>query len=858
MAADPSNFRPVQVLLNTKQFIDLAEPREFGGGTRDFFAGNDRGFVEHKKKFSRWLQNSRVALEQRRMEIGFLRVQMDDAALGKTYRPINRLFTKRNGFPLVGAGALGEMIFQASPQSLARLDELVEARAEEATKFVENKDTGVLEPKISVYRSEVGAVSGIELHDAADRVSFTGEEAVAWLSQDGVIGGYIIELFKPHAIGDQDVFAPQIDLLTATLARLDCGIVVAPFGSRAPDSRYGERSFAISARLTEDRSIKSIELPSYQNEQGDRGGTPITRRPAATITPLLDAGTHQAFLNALAEQSLVRSVELPPLVEAAPAGQPHDLLPPVIPMPAAPGDLPVVGIIDGGVAKLPELAVWCAGEAELVPAEHRDENHGTFIAGLIVAGTSLNPAMRGLLEEEGCRYFDLDIFPRRDLRSQYFGGDADYFFDLLEEKIKAAKRECNVRIFNLSFGLKSAGSRFGYSVVADRLDRLARTNDVIFVVSAGNLSQLESRQPWSAKAEEAIAMLAATAGGNQQIVSPAEQLLGLTIGAVNPPGIRGHEGHLPTTYTRRGPGVGGSRKPDLAHYGGAQSGTTSGNRTGLTSLSPQGNSVESCGTSFAAPNAAKTLAILDHQLAHSQPREVMLAMPIHRAIRGNALSHSSLRHIAREFVGFGIPPQSSVILADSEASITLIFSETLHRRRVLEFPFSWPASLVADDGRCTGRADVTLVFTPPIDAAYKDEALRVLLDAHLYQETIDPETGETGWESQLVQDGSGVPQGANKTEKYMLRAGLKWSPIKRYFVNMPKGRGNSSNWKLTLNSLTRAGADYPAEGVPFAVIMTLSDPKGGRPIHDSIRNSLQARGVNLADITVAHRVRTQG
>jgi hypothetical protein len=128
----------------------------------------------------------------------------------------------------------------------------------------------------------------------------------------------------------------------------------------------------------------------------------------------------------------------------------------------------------------------------------------------------------------------------------------------------------------------------------------------------------------------------------------------------------------------------------------------------------------------------------------------------------------------------------------------------------------------------------------------------------LYQEAIEPETGETVWESQLIQDGSGVPQGANTTEKYMLRAGLKWSPIKRYSVNMPKGRGNSSNWKLTLGSLTRAGASYPSVGVPFAVIMTLSDPKGGQPIHDAIRNSLQARGVNLADITIAHRVRTPG
>jgi hypothetical protein len=107
----------------------------------------------------------------------------------------------------------------------------------------------------------------------------------------------------------------------------------------------------------------------------------------------------------------------------------------------------------------------------------------------------------------------------------------------------------------------------------------------------------------------------------------------------------------------------------------------------------------------------------------------------------------------------------------------------------------------------------------------------------------------------LTQDGAGVPQGMIKTERYLLMTGLKWSPIKRYGTNIPQGRGKSSNWKLCLDSLTRAGARYPAEGVPFALIMTISDPKENTPIHDAVRNNLQAQGLTIADITVAHRVR---
>ncbi len=852
-----SQHRPVQVLLDTKRFIDRATPRDFNGGAKDFFEGNDVGFEAHKLKFRKWLQNSRRALESRGAKLGFIHVQMRDAALGKSYRPLGSLFTKRNGFAQVGAGSIGEMIFQASPDSLGVLDALVESRAELTVKVVPNKETGEPERKVSKFRSEVGAVSSIELHDATDRVPFSAEESVAWLSQEGVIGGYIVELFNPSSALDPEAVEEEIHNLVAALDAVSKNIVVKPFGHKSQGVLFGERTLALSARVVTGENGRIVRIPAFL-----RGGVPQISEPElpeiAFAEQSLDISQHQNLLNVLAEQSLVRGVELPPLVESAPATTAHDLFPPAVPKPVEPERIAVLGIVDGGVAKLPELVAWCAGESTFVPDVDRDESHATFIAGLVAAGAALNPNLAGLLEGSGCRYYDLDLFPRKDLRQKYFGGDIDYFFDVLEEKIKVAKGDCGVRIFNLSMCMRSPGTQLGYSVIADRLDRLARANDVIFVVSAGNLKDSEARPPWSSKAAQTISMLAGSGGGNQQIVPPAEHLLGLTVGAVNPPGVRGHEPHMPTNYTRRGPGVGGSRKPDLAHYGGAHMAAVSGNRTGLLSLDPNGGGVENCGTSFASPVAAASLAVVDHRLEHAQPREVLLALPIHRAERGKALSHASLRHISREFVGFGIPPHSDLMLADSQSSITLVFSEVLHGRQVLEFPFAWPASLVGHGGSCRGEVEVTLAFTPPIDQSYKDEALRVLLDAHLYQEEIDAESRDVNWVSRLTQDGAGIPQGASTTEKYLLRAGLKWSPIKRYVVRMPNGRGSSSNWKLTLDSLARAGAKFPLQGVGFAILMTLSDPRGQQPVHDEVRNSLQARGVNIADISIAHRIRSRG
>jgi hypothetical protein len=112
--------------------------------------------------------------------------------------------------------------------------------------------------------------------------------------------------------------------------------------------------------------------------------------------------------------------------------------------------------------------------------------------------------------------------------------------------------------------------------------------------------------------------------------------------------------------------------------------------------------------------------------------------------------------------------------------------------------------------------------------------------------------------ARLDQDGCGVPQGMSKTEQYPLKTGLKWSPIKKYGANMPKGRGTSSNWKLALTSQLRAGATFLTEGVPFSMIMTISDPRGLAAIHDAMRNALQAQGHAIADILVAHRIRQRG
>ena len=143
-------------------------------------------------------------------------------------------------------------------------------------------------------------------------------------------------------------------------------------------------------------------------------------------------------------------------------------------------------------------------------------------------------------------------------------------------------------------------------------------------------------------------------------------------------------------------------------------------------------------------------------------------------------------------------------------------------------------------GKCRGEVDLTLVFTPPIDPQFDAECLRIQLEAYLHQIETDPDTGEDDAQSRLNRYDSELPAGLDYTETYLLKTGLKWTPVKRYHLAMPRGRGTSSNWRLALRSSIRAGDAFPASGVPFTIVMTISDLEQTAPVYDEVRNEMGA------------------
>ncbi len=96
--------------------------------------------------------------------------------------------------------------------------------------------------------------------------------------------------------------------------------------------------------------------------------------------------------------------------------------------------------------------------------------------------------------------------------------------------------------------------------------------------------------------------------------------------------------------------------------------------------------------------------------------------------------------------------------------------------------------------------------------------------------------------------GLGVP------EKALIDHGLKWWLSKQYESNFNE-KGVFSTWRVEVTSLLRAEARFPTEGVPFALLLTIEDPEGIRPIFQEMRQALQASKANARDIRTAIRLR---
>ncbi len=794
---------PLQIVLNTKDYQQIPF-RTGGGGVKDFFQGRDEQFAEHRSRLlmvidqigSRINRPGGPALE-------YVHVVLNEKAWAKTKRPTEKVFPSTK-IPLVGGSNLGEMIFELEPETLEVVRGSVSA-AEIEVQLVPDKKTNELKPNPSRARSEVGAIESIHVHHAADRRNFSAQDAVEWLANPRTGGMYLVECF--------------IDPRSSTT-----------------EAERRSRARAITAFNTLKVQLEQSKLPITIKDTEDQWQS---IRFLFVRVNSDDVLIHENLLRFLDEYTIVRRVSLPPVLEIEQTISHSEEGAAMLPSPNEPSNYPVLGIVDTGVVSHLPLEPWCAGRTDLLEGMIQDRSHGTFIAGLSVAAQELNS--HAVFGEVPCKFFDLGLHPMlEDVYEDYYPFGFMDFLEQLNVEIPAAK-DAGVRIFNMSLSVQQQVADDDYGEYATLIDEIADRHNVVFVLPTGNLSGPICRPVWPDEPSQVAQMLAGYRhAGQDRLFQPAESVRSISVGALEVPDSENR--FRPSVYTRRGPSIALGVKPDVAHVGGRD-----GHKPDLASINTAGQTVYGCGTSYAAPFVAKTMAVLDHLIEGDVERETLSGLLIHHATMPAPLQDPQAEKYAVDFVGHGMPSQALEMLTTSDHSITLAFIGNLEASHELEFPFTWPASMVSQHGSCRGRARLTLTYRAPTNRQFGAEYVRVNMNAYLRQEYINKSTGSTSWKGRLKSEGKIY-------ERHLIENGHKWWPIKRFNKTFPRGVGNSSQWVLVVDSLSRTNTVFPESGIPFSAILTIEDPNEKEPIFNELRQTLLSSGAQISDIRTAQKI----
>jgi hypothetical protein len=833
---------PIQVVLNAESFVGDWKRQGGGGEYTDFFKGQDEDFVEHQHQVLAQMIGAKQLLERPdHPGVGFLKVSVRREALAKSHRPVKALF-RPDRVVTYGAAAPGELVFAVTAEALSEIaDEAASAEAE--TRYKEKKDKAKPDkpPKVvanpSRPRSEVGAIDRISLWSATDRRRFSVDQAIDWLADPRTGGHYLVELFEvPPQQG-------AWDLLTAAQRRL-----FNTFQDLIASCGRGVR--AIRVALTDvQRPLLAVWLLNT-DEQATVLWEPTRAKAFADSIDLLDFDRlrHQELLRLLDSHPLVKRIHLPPIVERQQVSSNVGAASTSWPVSTYDGNInyPRVAVVDGGLASC--LDDWVVDRWPVVSPADESLDHGTFIGGLLVGARSIN-GEEVFAEADGCELVDVKLLPNENdpqAFSRYYGLNGPLgFFQELNDAVGVLRQRSGVRIFNLSANFETMAEPSRYNPLTAELDSIADAHDAIFVVSAGNADGADSRVEWPGDPVAAMATLASST--RDRVCSPAESVRNVSVGALNPPQMTHVIPHAPAAYSRRGPGLTCGLKPDFAHIGGSASKCATHGH-GLWSIDPAGKIYSSAGTSYAAPLVAKTLAALANSIEGHVSRETLIALLVHHSHLPHPLANPAFGRVARDLVGFGIPMSSDQIISGADHQITMVFAARLKKGRRLEFGFAWPPSLTGPGGKCRGYAQITLVASSPLDPRAEGELVRVDLQAHMKQEGKSGAHLTCGWLPSKPADKEHL------REVRLISEAMKWSPVKIYQWKAPDGQGTSTNWRLTIDHLSRDEDSMPDEGIPFTAIVTIADIEQTAPVFSEMRQALQAQGAQLEQIQTAARV----
>jgi serine protease AprX len=489
----------------------------------------------------------------------------------------------------------------------------------------------------------------------------------------------------------------------------------------------------------------------------------------------------------------------------------------------------VLGIIDTGTnPNDPILAPWTVARHPYVPSGYENYDHGSFVAGLAVHARRLNHN-DSRFPGTAVKFVDVSALPRGGTISE------TELLDIIREVLP---KHPEVRVWNLSLAKDDDICKDrGFSDLAIALDQIQDQFNVTFVFAAGNYRTRPLRG-WPPE----------DLGEADRICSPADSVRGLAVGSVAhlmQPTSRVKVEH-PSPFTRRGPGPTFIPKPELVHYGGNCDAAANYQQTGILSFNGNGFIAEDVGTSFSAPLVASTMASVFDAIATPITANLAKALMIHAAVLN---STSTLSALDLRYRGFGIPADISSLLTCEPWAATMIFEPDLISGiefEKLQFPI--PACL-RENGSVRGEFVMTLAYDPPLDPNFGAEYCRTNVEVSLgtYEKN-----SKGKWEHRGMIPPE--PKDISKLyEKHLVEHGFKWSPVKVYRRQIPRGI-SGEDWRLKVSVHYRSGfVNQMLQGI--ALIVTMRDPQKKAPVYDQVVTTMNRIGWKTIDLQIQERIR---
>lgn len=821
---------PVQLVMNPSEFLTDDEKPRPHGNYRDYYQGRDSEFIAHKEYFTRQLDMfESVQNENPYTRIAYAKVKLEKKAIAKSNHPTEKLITERNGCKVMGGMKRDEMLVRFSPDSVRKIKRTA-MKAEDDTRLEDDASRpGRKIAKPTRYRSELGAIKDVMPLTPEDKCLFTAEDVARHVREYGQ--GYIyVELFETPL--NSDLFEDEMCANKQEAQRMFDTFLEGlkqVTGVRAYHSEMSTAATSLVVYMTDEKNAV-VQL----NEGIVTSGAQVQKASA-------NPEDYGRLLDFLTSHPVVKRVTMSPIVQGVPkpSFRYNKTQRAVISKPEDLGRYPLVGIADTGIADI--LNDWVEGRVDNINPRYKDASHGTFIGGLYITGGALNSFIK---ERDGNRLVEICVLPEENSFYKVYPKGMDEFLFNLRLSIEEARETTGVRVIGLSMNIEGTRLEEEYSPFAKELDLMADELDVILVISAGNL--IVSHRDWDETDEDAN-ITEFTSRKDDIVYAPAESLRNISVGALNPPDSLGL-----TNYTCKGKGLATATKPDLVHVGGFGFDLpTIG--TGLYSITETGMITDDCGTSYAAPMVAKTIAALDYMIEGDIPRETLMALAIHHAVVPERFRHKKYLPYLKDWIGFGMPTDSETILNGDEHSISLVFHHTIQKGKKYSFPFSWPKCLIKN-GRCCGHVKVTMVSAPRLDYNYHEELVREDISVSLHQVDENEKNLATILKP-IFHVAKGKEERIARDEEDLRESYFKWNPIKVYDIDIPKGYSvDAGSWKLEARYQDRDSTPRSEQGVDFTIILTISDPKNEEPVYNEVRQALEMTGVHINDIKTALRI----